>query len=107
MRVHLFLEAELHVGEAHRSERTHPFAAAEREHEVVESADLLELPGQSVRRGGIHRHDLRFGTELLLRRFEAGFAAAGDGDPSAGGEELLGGGETNAGRATDDDDVLL
>jgi len=50
MREDLFLEAELHIGEAHAGEGAYSLAAAERQNQVIELADLRELRGKRVRR---------------------------------------------------------
>ena len=44
----------LDVGEADAGERTDALAAAERQHQMVEGADLLELRGKRVGRGRVH-----------------------------------------------------
>jgi hypothetical protein len=83
VRIDLLLEAELDVGGARRGERAQTLAAPERQHQVVELADLRELGGKRVRRRRVHRHDLRLGAELSPCFDEPGFVAPCNGNPGA------------------------
>jgi len=95
MRVDLLLESALDVVEAHAGERTDALAAPQRQHEMIELADVGELGGKRVHRGRIHRCDLRFRAKLTPCLGKPGFVAPGDGDPRAGCEEMTGGRQTD------------
>jgi hypothetical protein len=102
VRIDLLLEALPNVGELHRRERPESLAAAKREDKMIDCADAGEGVFDAFRIGGVHHECCEITLQRFLRHVQPRLVAAGYRDPAVEGEKPAGGGETNAGRSTDD-----
>lgn len=105
VRKHFLLEALSDIGKAHRRKRPCTFAAADRQHKMIESADAGEGRAQRVRRGRVHDKGIDAG-QRFPRILEPNLAPPGDGHFVPAGEQVARGRKSDTRGAADDDRVL-